>query len=243
MAYYLTIKKNKDYVKLDISNLPEFKRISRFKERTSYSLEEIDSFTSNYDNEFILKKELLINGVIDEEDINKNIEIRYKDKDKLSKVRYDLVYKDTIKFFDNKFLRYFVLSKSKDQDFLIRLTSFYRNSYCNNENICRIRYILETRNENEFTMQQTLNDFVFREIYSVDYRTGNCTLKYKSLHDLAMFCYTYELNSIRDELNISPEEVEENRAKMLNSLRKPKVKTLKRKKYELDGQMSFDDLK
>ena len=185
----------------------------------------------------------LMNGIIGEEDVTKNIEIRYKDKDKLSKVRYDLVYKDTIKFFDNKFLRYFVLSKSKDKDFLIRLTSFYRNSYCNNENICRIRYILETRNENEFTMQQTLNDFIFREIYSVDYRTGNCSLKYKSLHDLAMFCCTYELNSIRDELKISPEEVEENRTKMLNSLIKPKVKTLKRKKYELDDQMSFDDLK
>lgn len=45
------------------------------------------------------------------------------------------------------FLRYFVLSKSSDRDFLNKLTSFYRNSYCNNENICRIRYILETKNE------------------------------------------------------------------------------------------------
>ena len=39
MAYYLTIKKNKEYSKLDISSLPEFKKISKFREKTSYSLE------------------------------------------------------------------------------------------------------------------------------------------------------------------------------------------------------------
>ena len=84
------------------------------------------------------------------------------------------------KYFNVDFLRYFVLSKSSDRDFLNKLTSFYRNSYCNNENICRIRYILETRNEHEFTMQETLTSFVFNEVYATDYKTGNCSLKYKS---------------------------------------------------------------
>jgi len=137
------------------------------------------------------------------------------------------------KYFNVDFLRYFVLSKSSDRDFLNKLTSFYRNSYCNNENICRIRYILETKNEHEFTMQETLTSFVFNEVYATDYKTGNCSLKYKSLHDLAMFCFTYEINSIRKD-----------RIKMLNSLKtpKPKIRTLKKKNYELEGQMSFDDL-
>lgn len=244
MAYYLTIKKNKGYSKLDISSLPEFKKRSKFREKTSYSLEEIDYFTSHFDNEIILKKTLLQYGIIEECDVTKDIEIRYKDKDKLSKVRYDLVYKDSAKYFGVDFLRYFVLSKSRDREFLTKLTSFYRNSYCNNENICRIRYILETKNEHEFTMQETLTNFVMNEIYSIDYKTGNCSLKYKSLHDLAMFCFTYEINSIRKELNISNKEKEENRAKMLNRLKspKPKVRTLKKKNYELEGQMSFDDL-
>lgn len=244
MAYYLTIKKNKEYSKLDISSLPEFKKISKFREKTSYSLEEIDYLTSCFDNEIILKKTLLQYGIIEESDVTKDIEIRYKDKDKLSKVRYDLVYKNTTRYFNIDFLRYYVQSKSKDKDFLNKLTSFYRNSYCNNENICRIRYILETKNEHEFTIQETLTSFVFNEIYSIDYKTGNCTLKYKSLHDLAMFCYTYEINSIRNELNISNKEKEENRTKMLNSLKtpKPKIRTLKKENYELEGQMSFDDL-
>ena len=85
---------------------------------------------------------------------------------------------------------------------------------------------------------------VFNEVYATDYKTGNCSLKYKSLHDLAMFCFTYEINSIRKEINISSKEKEENRIKMLNSLKtpKPKIRTLKKKNYELEGQMSFDDL-
>ena len=44
--------------------------------------------------------------------------------------------------------------------------------------------------------------------------------------------------------NQTLEEIEENRIKMLNSLKtpKPKIRTLKKKNYELEGQMSFDDL-
>lgn len=242
MAYYLTIKKNKEYGKIDISMLPGFKKISKFKERTSYSLEEIDSFTANFDSEYTLKKTLLEYGALNEEDLTKDIEIRYKNKEELVKVRYDLVYEDTAKYFNTDYLRAFILSRGNDRRFLTKLVSFYRNSYCNNENICRIRYILDTGNEQDFTMQQTLIDFVFREIYTIDYKTGTCSLKYKSLHDLAMLCYTYDLNSIREELNISKEEVEANRIKMLNSLKQTKKRTLKKKNYELEGQMSFEDL-
>lgn len=244
MAYYLTIKKNKEYSKLDISNLSEFRKMSKFRGNTSYSLEEIDYFTSCFSNEFVLKKVLLQEGIIEESDITKDIEIRYKDKDKLSKVRYDLVYREASKYFDVNYLRNFILGKSNDKDFLIKLTSFYRNSYRNNENICRIRYILNTKDEHEFTMHQTLTDFVINEIYAIDYKTGNCSLKYKSLHDLAMFCYTYDLNSVRKERNISEDELEENRMKVLNSLKtpKPKVKILEKKNSEIEGQMSFDDL-
>ena len=175
------------------------------------------------------------------------IDIAHKNNLKLElhlSTQASILNKDAAKYFNVDFLRYFVLSKSSDRDFLNKLTSFYRNSYCNNENICRIRYILETKNEHEFTMQETLTSFVFNEVYATDYKTGNCSLKYKSLHDLAMFCFTYEINSIRKEINISSKEKEENRIKMLNSLKtpKPKIRTLKKKNYELEGQMSFDDL-
>lgn len=242
MAYYLTIRKNKEYSKLDISSLQEFKKESKFKDKNSYSLQEIDYFTSCFNNEIALKKILLSHGIISEEDIIKEIEIRYKNNNELVKVRYDLVYKEAAKYFDINFLRYFLLSKSKDYIFLNRLLSFYRNSYCNNENICRIRYILNTNSEHEFTMNETLSNFLISEVYNNNYRTGSCTLKYKSLHDLAMFCYNYELNEIRKELSLSNEEIEQNRIRSLNGLKKNKPKKLLRKRKEIDGQLSFDDL-
>ena len=88
MAYYLTIRKNKEYSKLDISSLQEFKKESKFKDKNSYSLQEIDYFTSRFNNEIALKKILLSHGIISEEDIIKEIEIRYKNNNELVKVYF-----------------------------------------------------------------------------------------------------------------------------------------------------------
>ena len=57
MAYYIVIKNNKDYRKIDISSLKEFTRVSRFK-NDCYSLEELDLFTSKF-NDIIDLKEVL----------------------------------------------------------------------------------------------------------------------------------------------------------------------------------------
>ena len=57
-----------------------------------------------------------------------------------------------------------------------------------------------------------------------------------------MFCYNYELNEIRKELSLSNEEIEQNRIRSLNGLKKNKPKKLLRKRKEIDGQLSFDDL-
>ena len=53
MAYYIVIKDKDNYRKLDISNMKEFTRISKFK--NGYSLEELDLFTSKFNNEVELK--------------------------------------------------------------------------------------------------------------------------------------------------------------------------------------------
>ena len=57
MAYYLTVKDKKNYKLLDIASLEEFKRLSKFK-NNSYSLEEIDLFTSHFLSEIELKTKL-----------------------------------------------------------------------------------------------------------------------------------------------------------------------------------------
>ena len=59
MAYYLTIKEKNNLKLLDVSNLDEFTRLSKYKGGV-YSLEEIDLFTECFDDEIELKRRLLL---------------------------------------------------------------------------------------------------------------------------------------------------------------------------------------
>ena len=231
MAYYIMINKGKKFEKIDITALNSFTRMSKYKDKNTYSLEEIDFCTSKYKSEIEFKIDLITNGSLLSEDINKTLSIRSKNKDKLIKVKYDLAYSEASRFLDLSFLRYYILRKASDRDFLIKLLAYYRNSYCNNENINKIRYLLNVGNNPEFDMYSTLNDFFIRQVYNTDYKTGVTTLKYKSLHDLAMFCYNYELGIISK--NIHQEKIE-----------LPKKKVLKKSKQdkEIEGQLSFNDL-
>ena len=90
MAYYLTIKKGKINLPIEIDNLKQFQRTSRFR-RGTYSLEEIDHFSSSFYNAEELQKELYLHHLIDIDDFGKEISIRYKKNDELEKVRYGLI--------------------------------------------------------------------------------------------------------------------------------------------------------
>ena len=140
MAYYIVIKDKDNYRKLDISNMKEFTRISKFK--NGYSLEELDLFTSKFNNEVELKRCLYENNIINYDDILSDISIRIKNKDKLDKVRYDFVYSDSFKYLDIMYLKSSINILSNDLVYLNKLLSYYRNSSCNNENISKIRWIL-----------------------------------------------------------------------------------------------------
>ena len=124
MAYYLTIKEKHDYKLLDISNMMEFKRISKFKAK-SFCLEEIDIFTSSFPNEVIFKKILFENGIINLDDIPKEISIRRKNKEDMVKVMYDLVYDYNKKFLDEVYIRMKLLELQNDSIFLIKLLNHY----------------------------------------------------------------------------------------------------------------------
>ena len=87
VANYIIIKfdvfKQGRKEKLDINNLDEFERLSKFK--SGYSLEEIDNFTSKYNDEVSLKSYLYDNSIIDFGDITKELSIRQVSNDKLEK--------------------------------------------------------------------------------------------------------------------------------------------------------------
>ena len=245
MAYYLTIKRKNDYYKIDLSSLSDFKRLSRFK-NDSYSLEELDNFTSTFDSEVNLKKYLYENNLISFDEITKELSIRMKYKDKLDKVKYGLVYKNMKKFLDIDYLRYTILSLQNDFEFLKILVDNYRNSYSNNLNICKIRGYLINKNS-DINIYNSLSDFYLKEVFKEN--TYELVIKYKSFHDLAMFVYNYISNKEKNRLGINKNLEKVVREKNLLELQKSiittlevKKKTKKKEKQQVEGQLSFEDV-
>lgn len=230
MAYYIVIKNKDGYKKLDISNMKDFSRLSRFK-NNGYSLEELDLFTSKYNNEVDLKRSLYENNIINYDEILNNISIRMKNKDKLDKVRFDLVYSDSYKYLDVMYLKSVINILSSDPIYMNKLLSYYRNSSCNNENISKMRWILLGNDGYELNLGNVINDFISKEIFKLNKETGEVNTKYKSLHDLAMFTYNYS------------NEKKDNKIELLKLqkeilLGNTKVKS-KKLVNQIEGQMTF----
>lgn len=254
MAYYLTIQKRKgEYQELNIKDLPQFNRISR--NVNGYSLEEIDNFTSRFYDEVDLKNVLYNAGIIELDDIVKDISIRYKKDNDLKKVRYDLVYYGMHKFLDCFYLRNMIFSFSEDKEFLKKLVSSYGGNPFNAYIISNIKSYLEFNYISGDYIYNLLNSFIENEIYSYD-KTGNETLKYKSLHDLAMFVYNYIHNKELSNSGITKKMDNDNKKKKLLELQhdklisslcvveRPKAKRLTKKEIQnipVDGQISFFD--
>ena len=242
MAYYLTVKEKQDYKLLDVTCMEEFRRISKFK-NNSYSLEEINMFSSQFDNELSLKIKLFEQGIITLEDIVKDITIRLKLDGKLKKVPYGLAYKHMIKYFDIHYLRMKLLELQNDTIFLNKLLDYYRNNH-NQEALRQINALLHGYRDTDLNIYSALNLFFSNEIFKIDRNTGLAEIKYKSLHDLAMFIYNYI--DKKDKSNIELESRKIRRIEELKSLKEsltPKEiivkKRVKKQREEIDGQISF----
>lgn len=247
MAYYLTIKRKNDYQLLDISKLEEFTKNSRYK-NGGFSLEEIDNCTMKFYNEYFFKEALYKAGLISLEDIARDITIRCKNKEELTKVRYGLAYQDSKNYLDVYGLKFILLSKQKDKNFLEKLLSYYRNSYINNINISKIKYAMNMQDDE--LLNVALGDFYMREVTKLDTKTGEAKLNYKPFHDLAMLIYNYDKNIMREKCGITTEEAKIEREltfeylkKSLNgSLPVPEVSSEPKKKTKtkvLEGQISI----
>lgn len=244
MAYILAYVKNNEFKKVDLSLLSQFKKISKFKD-CSYSLEEIDICTSLFEDEISFKRALYEQGAIDFDDITKELSIRRKNKGKLEKVTYGLVYSKEGKYLDIYYLRMVMLSLKDDRDFLNKLVSRYRDSYCNNINIARIRNMLINCNIDD-NLYDALNDFYTREIFEIDRFTGEASIKYKPLHDLAMFVSNYVNNgkkgkNDKEEKNKTKKMLLELQKELLVSNKNTNYKKRVLKKGEVEGQISLFD--
>lgn len=250
MDYYTMVRKNNEYVPLNISDNSNFERLSRYN-GNKYSLEEIDNFTSKFEDEISLRKQLYYEGILSREDITREISIRIKNGDNYKKVMYDPIFKDSKMYLDPIYLLNKMWSLSDDYDFLLALMAHYRNSYVNNETIASIRAY--TLGNPELNINELLKDFLIREIYNRVYnRETNCyeekSIKYKSLHDLAAFIYHYQH---KNDPKMSKKEMEQELLSFVQELdsmfkakeeiiERPKVK--RRVKKPLDGQTSMFDI-
>lgn len=237
MAYYLTIKKGKEYYKLNISSVDRFERFSRFKEE-AMSLEEIDNFTTKFKGEVELKTYLFQNGILDADSLIKEISIRRKNKEQLIKVRYGLAYSDDIKYLDIDYLRDKVLSMQGDREFLDKLANYYRDSYSNNSVVYQIRSLLLNKTDESLSLAMALEEFVQREVYNENIFTGEVKIKYKSLHDLGMFVRNYERRfASKMSSKMILEGVKNNLLKM--SKEETKVRKRVKKNEQIEGQTSL----
>lgn len=239
MAYYLTIKRQNKDILIDISMLEEFVKTSKYR-NGGYSLDEIDNLTMSFENEYFFKETLYNKGLIELDDINKEITIKSKKKEGLEKVRKGLAYKDATRYFDAYGLKFILLSKQKDNNFIEKLLSYYRNSYINGINVSKMRYAL---NINDLRLlNSVLGEFYMKEISKLDSTTGELKLNYKAFHDLAMFIYEYDKKKSKELAGITKEEDKLERELCLeylyNSLidrrGKPKVKS-----REIEGQINL----
>lgn len=244
MAYYLTIKEKNNYKALDITSLEEFIRFSKFK-NASYSLDEIDKLTSKFNNESEFKKRLFEKGIINREEITKKIEIRIKLSGKLKIVHYGLIYREEAKYLDIQYLKSKILSFQNDRGFLNKLLNYYRGSH-EQESLRQIAALLSGYAGSDLNMYASLNQFINDEIFNKNYQTGEVTLKYKSLHDLAMFVCNYERNSGTQTLTEKDDRIKELEALKQELIKAKEVqepiqvkKRTRKLRKEIDGQTSF----
>lgn len=129
MAYYFMVESKKgNFTPLEISNSPYFQIIDRkYNKKYAYSLDEIDSFTTMFNNEQELRNILLSEGILSQEFRNKPLSTRFLNKGDYQKVRYDFLYQKDLEYIANptKVLE-FIMQKYYQNDFIF-LKKFANN--------------------------------------------------------------------------------------------------------------------
>jgi len=230
-------------------------KISEFSSLDNHLLNDVDIFTTSFKTVDDLKETLIKNGLINSDDYNRKLCIRYKGRGKTKKLGYGIAYIDDKRFLDEAYTTYYLESNAENLELLDKLCNHYRNSYIQGSNINAIRnYINSVRNNMELDYEaidhvhSCLKDFVIREIYSYDASTytykvdksGNPILKYKGLHDLGMF-FAYDKRKRLKSKLVNEDVKEVPKVVKIIPEAKQKVKVKKRKNEPIPGQLSFFD--
>lgn len=196
MAYYLTIDSKEENRPLDLRTMEGFKRHSNLQNNL-YTLEEIDLFTKDYKDEKDLKLALYYSGLITSDEIEKNITIRRKDHKKLLPIKYGIVYSNMKEYLSVEKLRNIIGRKMNDVNFVNDFVNQYQFSYKSENIVSEFKGLLNSDEKSKIYM--FIDDFLKSELYEKDKKTNKTKLRYKSLHDLAMFVSNW--NDINKQLD------------------------------------------
>lgn len=184
------------------------------------NLKNLDEFTTLFTDEYEMKEYLIKKGIISYKNYEKPLCIKYKSKGQMKKLRYGILYKEAKEFLDVAYIIDYLTSRKDDINLLEKLCNHYRNSYIQGTNLNLLKmYINKIRTNEELTtkdmsiFEETVKDFVTREVYNYDASTyrykldneGNIKIKYRGLHDLAAFL-SYDRKKKLKQNNIENEK-------------------------------------
>ena len=246
MAYYLTIEKRKgEYTPLDITKTNCFTRMSNLKSMGA-TLQEIDLFTMNFNNEKELRTFLFKNKLVEMKEAGKNLSIRVLHKNKLYKVMYDMFYQKDIDYIADptKLIRR-INNKLYEEDyrFIEKYANNFMNFYDCLSTAAEVREFattstkygtvnrhfreLDENHDNALTRMTKLLIYDYYQTPSgrIEYKN---TIKYRNLHAVLAFVNHYD-DTIKKET-------------MENNQENTQTKVKKRVKQEhIPGQSSLFD--
>lgn len=258
MAYYLTIEnKRGSYQSLNIANSKYFQTIPKFNKPCAYELKEIDLFTMMFNDEEELRNTLVEEGIIKPSQYDKTLSTRCLTKGKYNKVPYDFLYQKDIEYIlDPTRLIEKIIKKYHNNDFLFikKFAEYFSDYYVCKSTAPEIRqlaeislrdgvrnYHLDEIDKNGDNQITRLIKLLLLEHYEQfdGYIIYKDKIIYRNLHTIIAFINNYEKKHTQQtkQTNENKEEIENYKE---NNFQKVKTKTLGKKKYHLEEQMSFD---
>ena len=223
MAYYLTVESKRDeFIPLEIKHSIYFQIVkTKYDKKCAYTLEEIDNFTTMFDNELELRKALIYEGILPIDLKNRKLSIRILRKGKYEKIKYDFLYQKDLEYLVNPLLvveeimkRYYQNDFLFLQKFAGNFSNFYECSTTAPEVLQsatislregRRHYLLESVDKNrDLLVTRLVKLLILKHTESFD---GTINYKdeinYRNLHSVVAFINNYDKKISEDKMNIN----------------------------------------
>lgn len=179
--FYGIYLKGKPNEPLDLTKLIDFERTGNLRSPKLYTLKELIKLTTKYDSELEFKYALFRSGIIDINDITKDLSIRgIKENNKVGKPK-EIVYKPCIDLFRPQVIKELYLNKTdliKDYEFLKKLIKEFKpypvshdiGRYTSEIFLDEINNIMINYDPECFydeKMKEIMNNFINHEMYFV----------------------------------------------------------------------------